>query len=136
MVRSSGEVKTMKRASGGFTLLEIMIAVAVFATVSAALVKNAALTVRQTGLIRDKTVAYWIAENELAALRARPRAAGDFPRTGTSRAGVTMARKDWEVVTSIDSTRNEDVRRIDITVYRDENLEDPLATLSGFIGRH
>ena len=126
----------MKRSRRGFTLIEIMIAVAVFAAASAALVKNAALTVKQTGMIRDKTVAYWIAENQLAVYRAAPREQDSFPGAGTDRSPVTMAGTDWEVVTEIASTENDNVRRIEVSVYRDENLDDPVATLAGFIGRY
>lgn len=123
------------RRSRGFTLLEIMIAVAVFATASAALVKNAMLTVRQTGAIEDKTVAMWIAENELARYRLEPRVPSDFPGSGQDRTPITMAGKDWEVVTEFVATDNQDVRRIEVTVYRDENLDSPVATLTGFVGR-
>ncbi|MDZ7686482.1 MAG: type II secretion system minor pseudopilin GspI [Gammaproteobacteria bacterium] len=125
----------LMRRSRGFTLLEIMIAVAVFAVASAALIKNSALTVRQTGLIRDKTVAFWIAENQLAQYRAGPREPDSFPRTGSDRFPVTMSDKDWEVVADVQSTGNDGVRRIEVSVYRDENLDAAVATLTGFIGR-
>lgn len=125
----------MRRGSRGFTLIEIMIAVAVFAAASAALIKSAALTVRQTGMIRDKTVAYWIAENRLAVYQSAQRDAASFPRTGSDRSPVTMAGTDWNVLTDIESTENENVRRIEVSVYRDDNLDNPVATLVGFIGR-
>lgn len=123
------------KSNRGFTLLEIMIAVAVFAVASAALIKNSALTVRQTGLIRDKTLAFWIAENQLAQYRAGPRDPDNFPRPGSDRFPVTMAGKDWEVVADIEATGNDGVRRIEVSVYRDENLETAVATLTGFVGQ-
>jgi general secretion pathway protein I len=50
------------RSTAGFTLIEIMIALAVFAVVSAALVRNAAVAVRQTGILEDRTLGIWVAE--------------------------------------------------------------------------
>jgi len=119
----------------GFTLLEIMIALAVFATVGAALVKNAALTVRQTGLIEEKTIAVLIAENELDRYRLAPRDPAAFAGTGRDRTPVRMAGRDWEVVTDVRPTDNENVRRIEVSVYREDNLDRAVTTLTGFLGR-
>lgn len=127
----------MKRKNAsGFTLLEIMIAVAVFAIVSAALVKNAALTVRQTRLIEEKTIAYWIAENQLAQIRAARRSADSFPGVGTDRLSVNMADRDWDVVVDTESTENEGVRRVEVSVYTEGDADRAVASLTGFVGRY
>jgi general secretion pathway protein I len=127
----------MKRKNAsGFTLLEIMIAVAVFAIVSAALVKNAALTVRQTRLIEEKTIAYWIAENQLTQIRAARRTADSFPGVGSDRLSVNMADRDWDVVVETTSTENEDVRRVEVSVYPEGDPDRAVASLTGFVGRY
>ena len=59
------------RRAAGFTLLEVMIALAVFAVVSAALVRNAAVAVRQTTIIEDRSLGIWVAENQLSQMRIR-----------------------------------------------------------------
>ncbi len=120
----------------GFTLIEIMIALAVFAVVSAALVRNASTTIYQSALVEKRTVAWWIAENHFAVLRTRPREKGGFPSVGRKRLSVTMANRDWEIVTTVSTTENTGMRRIEISVFDENDPEDSLVTLTGFLGRH
>lgn len=117
-------------------MLEIMVAVAVFAVAGAALIKNASLAVNQTISIRDKTLAYWIAKNEISQLRSVPRDPQNFINTGTDRHNVAMADRQWQVVINVKATDNDAMRRIDISVYRDEDLDNAVAMLTSFLGRH
>ena len=57
-----------KRA-GGFTLLELMIALAVLATVALAVYGSGSDRVRQLYSMEQRTLARWTAENHLAKLR-------------------------------------------------------------------
>lgn len=125
-----------RTSSRGFTLLEIMIALAVFAIVAAALVKNAALTVKQTRIIEDKSIAYWVAENQLAQMRAVPRTADSFPSTGSTTSTVSMADRDWDLDVEVKATDNKDVRRVEISVSTQDDPDHPVATLTGFMGRY
>tara|TARA_B100000676_G_C18045419_1_gene827582 strand:+ start:1079 stop:1453 length:375 start_codon:yes stop_codon:yes gene_type:complete len=123
------------RASG-FTLLEVMIALAVLSIVSAALVKNAAQSVRQTAVIEERVYATWVAENELNARRVEIRSDATFPGVGTQRAGVSLAGRDWDVVVSTDSTENENVRRVTVQVFNATDNTEPVVELDGFVGRY
>lgn len=120
----------------GFTLLEILVAVAVFAVVSAALVKNAGQSVRQAGIIEERVHATWVAQNEMAASRTEIRTDASYPSVGTERAGVSMAGRTWDVVIVTDSTENEDVRRVTVQVYKESDNTNPLVELDGFVGRY
>ena len=122
--------------NSGFTLLEIMIALAVFAIVSAALVKNTALAVKQTRVIEEKSIAYWVAENQLAQMRATPRTPDSFPNSGSSTSTVSMADRDWNVTVDVVSTENKDVRRVEVHVYPENEPDHAAATLVGFLGRY
>ena len=113
-----------------------MIALAIFAAAAAALVKNAGLSVRQTSLLTDKTYAYWVAENELAQRRTNLRSDEDYPAAGSTRTEAVMVQRFFEVLTTIESTENPDVRRIDVIVFRKGEPNDEIARLSGFVGRY
>lgn len=137
MVIFSGRGRTMIGKRGrGFTLIEIMIALAIFAVVSAALIRNASFTIQQTGMIRERTLAWWVAENHLNELRSAPRTEQNYPSIGRDRVSVRMADRDWELLVEVKETENKNMRRIEITAYNENDLEAALVTLSGFLGRY
>ena len=119
----------------GFTLIEVMVALAVFSVVSVALVKNTSTSLRLSGMIEDRTIAWWLAENKMTSLRMLPRTDDSYPNSGTSREVVEMDDTSWDVETTVETTENDYVRRIVISVYR-ENQEDARARLVGFLGRY
>ncbi|HAK51099.1 MAG TPA: type II secretion system protein GspI [Gammaproteobacteria bacterium] len=124
------------RKSKGFTLVEIMIAMAIFAIVSTTVLKNATQSISQTRMIKERTIAQWIAENQLQELRMLPRGDEHFPSVGIDRSSVTMANREWQVEMDVSNTGNELMRRIEVVVFDDADLDVPLAQLTGFLGRY
>lgn len=125
----------MRDKPRGFTLLEVLIALAVFAIVGAALVKNAAQTVKQTAQLEERTVAIWLAENQLNEIRSAPRLEESFPSPGSDRVSTTMAGKDWQLLVDYEATENQNMLRVTVSVFYPDNLEDEIASLTGFVGR-
>ena len=121
--------------NGGFTLVEVMVALVIFAVVSVAVVRNTALSLRQAGAIQEKTLSWWLAENQMAKLRMQERDDSSFPSAGISREIVEISGNVWEVETNIKSTENELVRRVEVLVYRGSE-DEPSTELVGFLGRH
>ena len=116
--------------------MEIMVALAIFAVVSGALIRNATQAIRQTNIIQEKTLAYWIAENHLNQMRASPHVEGSFPGIGSERYSVTMADRDWEVVMDIEATENADMRRIIVSVFAENDQDNNIVELVGFRGKY
>lgn len=131
-----GVVKMSRNStSKGFTLVEVMISLAIFAVVSGALVRNASMTVHQASMVRDRTLAWWVAENQLSEMRLEPREESNFPSVGRNRSSVRMAQRDWQILVEVTQTENINMRRITISVYQD-GMDAPLVTLSSFMGKH
>ena len=126
----------MTSRQSGFTLIEVMVALAIFAVVSAALIRNAALSAYQTSQLQDRTVAAWVAENRMTELRTGVRNPADFPRPGSRRDSVTIADREFEVMTDFIATENRDMHRVEISVFTEYDPDVPLITLAGFIGRY
>ncbi len=124
------------RRTAGFTLLEVMIALAVFAVVSAALVRNAAVAVRQTTIIEERSLGIWVAENQLSQMRIQVRSDENYPALGTNRYAVNLADRDWEVVVKIAATENADIRRVEVAVSAAQEPDQVVADLAGFLGRY
>ena len=124
------------RKSSGFTLIEVMIALAIFAIVSTTLIKNATQTVSHLRIIQERSMAQWIAESEMQTLRLQPRTQENFPSQGTNLISQVMGGREWQVAVDVRTTENELVRRVEITVFDEQDLDTPLANLSGFLGRY
>ena len=120
----------------GFTLIELLIAVAVFAVVALTVYTRSGDSIRQLGALEERTLALWVAENELAALRIS-RSNSDTPMpTGTVGRQVAMGGRDWHVDVRISDTSNPWLRRADIQVAHAETPDASLGSLTGFIGRY
>ena len=119
----------------GFTLIEVMVALAVFAIVSVALVGNSISTLRQASIIQDRTVATWLAEDQITTLRMRQRNEESFPSAGKDRILLESAGVSWAVEMNMETTENDYVRRVVVRVYRDSS-EEPITELVGFLGRY
>ena len=120
------------RKSSGFTLIEVMIALAIFAIVSTTLIKNATQTVSQSRIIQERSMAQWIAESEMQTLRLQPRTQENFPSQGTNLISQVMGGREWQVEVDVRTTENELVRRVEITVFDEQDLDTPLATYLAF----
>ena len=57
------------KAESGFTLLEVMIALAVFAMLAASVLSASQFVVQQSGTLQERLFAAWLADNQLNELR-------------------------------------------------------------------
>ena len=118
----------------GFTLIEVMVALAVFSVVSVALLKNTSASLNQSGVIKDLTIAWWLVENRMTNFRLAPRSGENYPNEGTSIENLEVNGTGWELETLVESTENDYVRRIVISVKKIDE-EGAKAKLIGFLGR-
>jgi general secretion pathway protein I len=119
----------------GFTLIELVIAVAIFAVVATTVYTRSGDTIRQLGVLEERTLAVWLAENELAMLRiSRTNTDSEVPTT-TITHQVEMGGREWRVEVRTSETSNPMLRRADITVAHSETPATPVQTMTGFVGR-
>lgn len=130
----------MKPRVSGFTLLEVLIALVVLALSLGAVIQTAGdFTVNQ-GYLRDRSLAEWVARNQLAVILLSDewpspgivKGEAEMPLGGTEKKG-----RAWRWEAEIAQTPEEDLRRVEIDVYPASADDDaaPLATLTGFIGK-
>lgn len=119
-------------AARGFTLLEVLIALSIFAICASTLIQQSGRSIRQATYLETRTHASWIAENELARLRL----ADHLVQPGTDDKELSFAKRQWLVSQEITNTSHKDLRKVVIHVREAGNPQAAPYELTGFLGRH
>jgi general secretion pathway protein I len=114
----------------GFTLVEILVALAVIAIALAAIMHNFNQGIDTTVALRDRTVALWVAQNRLAIHYATH----TWPSPTVTDGVTEMAGRNWYWREQVMSTADPDMRRIEITVDTKPG-NDHISRLVGFLGK-
>ena len=124
----------MRRARGGFTLIEVLVALAIVAIGMAAVMGALSSSANTLSYLRDKTLAQWVALNQIANLRL----SGQQPPTGNTDGDSDFAGRSWHWRQQVVATEVPGVERIDVSVRpADVKAGDDngwFATVSGIRG--
>ena len=118
------------RKVGGFTLLEILIALAVLAIAMGALIKAASDYTGSHAHLQTRTMATWVARNVLVEYQV----SGEWPSVGERKGTMEMGHIEWRWIARISQTEEAELRRLDVEVMpADSDSDEPVTTLSGFV---
>ena len=122
----------------GFTLIELLIALAIFAIVATTVYTRSGDVLRQTSGLEERTLATYLADNELAMLRMSRLSTTVPLATGSQTRQVVMSGRSWTVTDKISDTSNPWLRRVDIDVSPQDaqRTQAPSYRLTGFVGRY
>ena len=108
----------LRSRAAGFTLMEVLVALAVVVLGMMAVVKALNDYTERTDRVRLKTLASWIATNKLTEMAVAPA----WPALGDSDEDVEFARQRWRCEILVSKTEVENLRRVDVSVSL---LNDP-----------
>ena len=117
--------------SDGFTLVEVLVAVAILAIGLAALFGQISQSVFTARYLRDSTLAQWVAVDRITELRLENR----FPDIDETDGEIDMARQSWRYTLIISETLWPDLRRIDVSVSFADTPDSIISEATGFVGR-
>ena len=120
----------MKRARG-FTLIEILVAVAILAVALAATTRAASLAIDGALETRHRLLATWAAENRIAELRAR----AIFPSIATNHLAVEQGGLALAIDEAVTETPNPTIRRVDLAVADARNPDRVLTRLTAYVAQ-
>jgi general secretion pathway protein I len=111
----------------GFTLLEALVALAVIAIGLSAAMRAIGMATQSTSELRQRQLAQWVADNQLAEIRAR----SQFPDLGSMQGEAEQAGEKFHWHAEIQPAPNPLFRLVEIRVSGTD-ATTPLAKLSGF----
>jgi general secretion pathway protein I len=115
----------------GFTLLEVLIALAVLALAMGAVIKATSDYTSNQAYLRDRTLAMWVARNVLVEYQVK----GEWLSVGERKGTREMGNREWRWLARISQTEEAQLRRLDVEVYPvdSDDDENPVSVLSGFL---
>lgn len=120
-----------RRRIAGFTLIEILVALAVIAIALTAIVAETGQHISNTVHMRDRTLAHWVAMNRLNEQLA----SNEWPSTGTSNGVIEMAEREWFWTMIVAATPDDDIRRIDVEVRTSRERDNANASVIAYMAR-
>ena len=120
---------TATKYKKAFTLLEVLVALAVLTLGIGTVIKVTGSQPSQLAYLQDKTIALWVANNKANEIQL-----GKWPKTGTSTGQEFMANKEWRWKLKISNTQDKDLRRLDIEVSHLNTDDEPIVRFIAFIG--
>lgn len=124
---------TQGRGRGaGFTLVEVLVALIIVTIGLAALMITVSSTARTSGILRQKTLAQWMALNRLTEVRLNLAKFGQNTDTGELR----FANQTWHYDTRYFDTSFPSMKRIVVRIYAGDakTKGNPVIESTGFLG--
>jgi general secretion pathway protein I len=116
-------------ADRGFTLLEVMIALAIIAIALGALISTSGSQASSAGYLKQKTIAHWVALNEITRLQVSK----TWPDLGDSKDSVEMLKTEWLWTRTVKATEDKNSRQVEFRIFLDKDREYSLASMIGYL---
>lgn len=120
-----------RQHSSGFTLIEVLVALAIIALSLGALITSSGSQASQAGYLKQKTIAHWVAMNEITQLRITK----TFPDPGSTDGYTEMANNKWYWTRTINKTEDKNSRQVEFEVFSDKKLNNNVTRLSAYLIR-
>jgi len=123
------KTKRMIHLSIGFTLIEVMIAMAVFAIAGTALLSSADASFSNLSRLENETVANWVASNQLVNASL----ATTWPPKNNKTGHVKMMGQQWFWQQTVLPTTDPHLRAVTVAVKLKADDQDILASITTYL---
>ena len=111
----------------GFTLIEVMIALAIFAVSAMAVLSATGETITTLGNLKQKTFAAMVADNQLALMKLE--GVPNAEKSGSS----NLAGETWYWTIKPTPTADGTLRAVDLIVWQNESKRSSLVTVRTYV---
>tara|TARA_B100000902_G_scaffold156375_1_gene152718 strand:+ start:88 stop:474 length:387 start_codon:yes stop_codon:yes gene_type:complete len=118
----------MMKKNSGFTLIEVLIALAIVSISLGALISISSQDISRAEKMQKNMIANWVAQNQLTEHRLSNKKI----KVGTTRGSTLFAKYDWEWEVSVSKTNVDKLYRMDVIVS-ELNKNIVSRNLTGFV---
>lgn len=115
----------------GFTLIEVLIALAVLAIALSAVIKGVSANANNAAHLRDRMLAHWVTMNKVTELQVDT----VFPPPGVTTGVMLMAEQEWAWQVTVSTTPDANIRRLDVEVRSRKEDKQPLDSVIAYAGQ-
>jgi len=115
----------------GFTLIEVMLAMAIFAIAGVALVSTTETHFRSLGHLETKMLANWVASNQLVEAKL----VKTWPLKNNKKGKETLAGRDWFWVQKIVKTSDEKMSAVTVEVRLDQTKKKSISDFTTYVSK-
>jgi general secretion pathway protein I len=120
-----------RRFQHGLTLLEVMVALAIFAITGSAILKAVGENLNSVGQLEAITVANWVANNQLTQIQlSRP-----WPIRNNVKGSSEMANRTWYWQRVVENTSDDELKQVTISVSLDSGFEDSITSVTTYFSK-
>ncbi|WP_068715560.1 type II secretion system minor pseudopilin GspI [Vibrio tritonius] len=116
-----------KRFSAGFTLLEVLVALAIFATAAVSVMRAVSQHINTMNYLEEKMFASIVADNQMAKVMLAPK------QLAAKEGKESMAGQDWFWKIKPVNTSSGTLKAFDVMVSKDKKAS-PLITVRSYVG--
>lgn len=127
MLKQVAKVKTSK----GFTLIEMLLALAVFAYAASSILSVLGQSARNLSDIEQMTFASWVVNDRLVELQVD----SQWPPKDKDKGEREMAGQKWFWQQKVEKTQDTNLRSITVFVSSDKEATQPIYSLTTFISK-
>ena len=119
----------MNKSVGGFTLLEVLIAMAIFSTAAVGLMGSITTYQHSQLTTGQRTIAHLVAMNQIAETRLKK----NWPNVGVTRGSAEMVNSTWYWTQTVSKTTEKNLRQVEVEVRLEREDELKITSFIGFI---
>ncbi len=122
----------MLKRSFGFTLIEMLLALAVFAYAASSILAVLSQSAKNLTELEQMTFASWIANDRLMELQVDK----TWPPKNKDKGERELAGQKWYWSQQVEKTADNNLRKVSVEVRTEQNSKSSVYTLSTFVTKH